>query len=115
SQEIADRVDIELDLKTRHFPVFQPPEGKRDIDYLRELCEEGMKFRYGDNITDAHRERLNFELSVIEKMGYASYFLIVWDFVRFAVERGIPCSARGSACGALVAYVLRLSHVCPLE
>ena len=116
SQEIADRVDIQLDLKSRHYPVFQPPAGKRDIDYLRELCEDGMKFRYGEeNITQAHRDRMNFELSVIEKMGYASYFLIVWDFVRFAVEQGIPCSARGSACGALVAYVLRLSHVCPLE
>jgi DNA polymerase-3 subunit alpha len=116
SQEIANRVDIQLDLKSRHYPVFQPPEGKRDIDYLRDLCEEGMIFRYGEaNITQAHRDRMNFELSVIEKMGYASYFLIVWDFVRFAVENGIPCSARGSACGALVAYVLRLSHVCPLE
>lgn len=116
SQEIADRIDIDLDLKSRHYPVFQPPENKRDIDYLRDLCYEGMVFRYGEEgITDAHRERMNFELSVIEKMGYASYFLIVWDFVRFAVEQGIPCSARGSACGALVAYVLRLSHVCPLE
>ncbi len=116
SQEIANRVDIQLDLKSRHYPVFQPPEGKRDIDYLRELCHDGMIYRYGEaNITDAHRERMKFELSVIEKMGYASYFLIVWDFVRFAVEEGIPCSARGSACGALVAYVLRLSHVCPLE
>lgn len=116
SQEIANRVDIQLDLKSRHYPVFQPPEGKKDIEYLKELCEEGMRFRYGeDGITDAHRERMKFELSVIEKMGYASYFLIVWDFVRFAVEQGIPCSARGSACGALVAYVLRLSHVCPLE
>ena len=116
SQEIANRVDIQLDLKSRHYPVFQPPEGKKDIDYLRELCYEGMIFRYGaDGITSAHRERMDFELSVIEKMGYASYFLIVWDFVRFAVEQGIPCSARGSACGAIVAYVLRLSHVCPLE
>ncbi|MBM4074273.1 MAG: DNA polymerase III subunit alpha, partial [Planctomycetes bacterium] len=116
SQEIANRVDIQLDLKSRHFPVFQPPAGKKDIDYLRELCEEGMVFRYGeDGITDAHRERMKFEMSVIEKMGYASYFLIVWDFVRFAVEQGIPCSARGSACGALVAYVLKLSHVCPLQ
>ena len=116
SQEIANRIDIDLDLKSRHYPVFQPPAGKRDIDYLRELCYEGMIFRYGeDGITDAHRERMDFELSVIEKMGYASYFLIVWDFVRFAVEQGIPCSARGSACGAIVAYVLRLSHVCPLE
>lgn len=116
SQEIAERADIDLDLKTRHFPVFQPPDNKRDIDYLRELCEAGMVWRYGaDGITDQHRDRLAFELGVIEKMGYASYFLIVWDFVRFAMEQGIPCSARGSACGAIVAYVLGLSHVCPLK
>ncbi len=116
SQEIADRVDIDLDLKSRHYPVFMPPDNKKDIDYLLELCEQGMIWRYGeDGITEAHRERLKFELGVIEKMGYASYFLIVWDFVRFAMERGIPCSARGSACGAIVAYVLGLSHVCPLK
>jgi DNA polymerase III subunit alpha len=116
SQAIADRVDIDLDLKTRHFPVFVPPDAKSDIDYLRELCENGLVWRYGvDGITAAHRERLTFELGVIQKMGYASYFLIVWDFVRFAMEQGIPCSARGSACGAIVAYLLGLSHVCPLE
>lgn len=116
SQEIAERVDIELDFKTRHFPVFTPPDGQRDIDYLRELCEQGLMKRYGSQgITQEHRDRLNYELSVIERMGYASYFLIVWDFVRFARERGIPASARGSACGALVSYVLELSHVCPLK
>ncbi|MDX1968131.1 MAG: DNA polymerase III subunit alpha [Planctomycetaceae bacterium] len=116
SQEIANRADIDLDLKSRHFPVFVTPDNKADIDYLRELCEQGMIWRYGaDGITQAHRDRLTFELNVIQKMGYASYFLIVWDFVRFAMERGIPCSARGSACGAIVAYVLGLSHVCPLE
>ena len=116
TQEIADRVDIQLDLKSRHYPVFQPPEGKKDIDYLRELCYEGMVFRYGaDGITDAHRQRMDFELSVIEKMGYASYFLIVWDFVRFAAENEIPCQARGSACGSVVAYLLGLSNVCPLK
>lgn len=116
SQEIANRADIDLDLKSRHFPVFVTPDNKTDIDYLRELCEQGMIWRYGaDGITQAHRDRLTFELNVIQKMGYASYFLIVWDFVRFAMERGIPCSARGSACGAIVAYVLGLSHVCPLE
>ncbi|MBX3452526.1 MAG: DNA polymerase III subunit alpha [Planctomycetaceae bacterium] len=116
SQEIANRVDIQLDLKSRHFPVFRPPENKTDIDYLRELCEQGMIWRYGaDNITQQHRDRLDYEMGVIQKMGYASYFLIVWDFVRFAMENGIPCGARGSACGALVAYLLGLSHVCPLQ
>jgi len=115
SQEIAERVDIDLDLSVRHYPVFKPPEGKTDSQYLRELCEERLEQRYGDAATDAHRERLDFELQVIERMGYSSYFLIVWDFVRFAEENKIPCTARGSACGAIVAYVLGLSNVCPLE
>lgn len=116
SQEIANKVEIQLDLKTRHFPVFLPPENKKDIDYLQELCEEGLIWRYGvDGITQAHRDRLKFELGVIGKMGFASYFLIVWDFARFATERKIPCLARGSACGAIVAYCLGLSNVCPLQ
>ena len=115
SVAIADRVDIQLDLDAKHYPVFSPPDEKTDTEYLRELCEQRLEWRYGDNITDAHRERLEFELGVIEKMGYSSYFLIVWDFVRFSEEEKIPCQARGSACGAIVAYLLGLSHVCPLE
>jgi DNA polymerase-3 subunit alpha len=115
SQEIADGVDIRLDLKARHFPVFTPPSGKSPEEYLRELCEKGLRERYGDNPAPAVRERLEHELGIICRMGFASYFLIVWDFVNFAVENGIPCSARGSACGAVVSYVLKLSHVDPLE
>jgi DNA polymerase III alpha subunit len=115
SQEIADRVDIRLDFKKRHFPVFTPPEGKTPEQHLRELCAEGMRERYGDNPSQAVRDRLEHELGIICRMGFASYFLIVSDFVRFAVEEGIPCSARGSGCGAIVSYVLKLSHVDPLE
>ena len=115
SQEIADRVDIDLDLDAKFYPVFRPPEQLTDTEYLRQLCEKGLQERYGDNLTDAHRERLEKELGVIETMGYSSYFLIVWDFVRFAKENGIPSTARGSACGALVAYLLGLSDVCPLQ
>jgi DNA polymerase-3 subunit alpha len=118
SQEIADGVAIDLDFKTRHFPVFTPPDAKKPEDYLRELCMAGLQERYGrrDEATRAAaRTRLDHELDVICRMGFASYFLIVWDFVRFARERGIPASARGSACGAVVSYVLQLSHVDPLE
>jgi DNA polymerase-3 subunit alpha len=115
SQEIADGCSIELDFNARHFPVFTPPEGKKPEAYLRELCERGLRDRYGDPPTDRARERLEHELDIICRMGFASYFLIVWDFVRFAHEQGIPASARGSACGALVSYVLRLGHVDPLE
>jgi DNA polymerase-3 subunit alpha len=115
SQEIANRVDIDLDLKTRHFPVFAPPPGKTDIQHLREVAEEGLKWRYGATPDQVFQDRLDFELGVIERMGYASYFLIVWDFARFARSQNIPCTARGSACGAIVSYVLGLSDVCPIK
>src|SRR5579885_1012269 len=115
SQEIADACHIELDFKKRHFPVFTPPGRKKPEQYLRELCEQGLLERYRGNPSQEARNRLEHELSVICRMGFASYFLIVWDFVHFAMENGIPCSARGSGCGALVSYVLKLSHVDPLE
>lgn len=115
SQEIADRCDIEFDLNARHFPVFTPPPGKTDVDYLRELCNEGLEWRYGKPVPQVYQDRLKSELGVIEKMGYSSYFLIVWDFARFARANGIPCTARGSACGALVSYLLGISDVCPIQ
>ena len=92
------------------------PASKTPEDYLRELCEQGLK-RALRRPTRRRRpcERLDHELGIINRMGFASYFLIVWDFVRFAREKGIPGTARGSACGALVSYVLYLSHVCPLK
>ncbi len=134
SQEIADSVDIQLDFKSRHFPVFIPPcrtdlqsvqaasdgleirptKNPTPEEYLRELCQQGFAERYPAKPLVA-AQRLEHELDVICTMGFASYFLIVWDFVRFAQSRGIPASARGSACGALVSYVLKLSHVDPLE
>lgn len=115
SQTIADGVDIELDFKKRHFPVFAPPEAKTPEAFLRELCEKGMYERYGVEPTDAVRKRMEHELDTICNMGFASYFLIVWDFVNFAREQGIPSTARGSGCGAMACYVLYISHVCPLE
>jgi DNA polymerase-3 subunit alpha len=115
SQEIADGCHIDLDFKTRHFPVFDPPAGKTPEEHLRDLCVEGVRRRYGDTPSRAVLDRLEHELGIICRMGFASYFLIVSDFVRFADENGIPASARGSAVGALVSYVLRLSHVDPLE
>ncbi len=100
---------------TRQFPSFQPPGTKTPEDYLRELCEAGFTHRYGTNPPEGAQERLDHELGIINRMGFASYFLIVWDFVRFGREAGIPSSARGSACGAIVSYLLELSHVCPLK
>ena len=115
TQEIAERCCLELDFRKRHYPAFQPPAGLTPEEYLRQLCEEGLKERYGNPPPQAARHRLEHELEIICRLGFAGYFLIVHDFVRFARERGIPYGARGSACGSLVSYVLQLSHVDPLE
>ena len=121
--EIADRVDLQLNLKQRFFPVFTPPEGLTSDEYLRQLCLEGLKKRYADKpewykdgqFSDTVLARLNREIDVITKLGFSDYFLVVWDLVRVAEERGIHRTARGSAVGALVSYALNMSHVCPLE
>jgi len=113
--ELVEENYKSLNLGKRQFPSFQPPGQKTPEDYLRELCEQGLRDRFGENPSPAVLERLDHELGIINRMGFASYFLIVWDFVRFAREAGIPNSARGSACGALVSYLLYLSHVDPLK
>jgi DNA polymerase-3 subunit alpha len=123
SQAIADSVDIDLQLGQRHFPTFHPPAQQTPADYLQQLCIAGLKERYagwedrweGDDLATEVYDRLDRELGVINKLGFADYFLIVWDFVRFAVEADIPCTARGSGVGSLVCYALKLSHVCPLR
>ncbi len=118
SVRIAEMVEENyqsLNLGHRQFPSFRPPDEKTPEAYLRELCEQGLRARYGDDPPRAAIDRLEHELGIICRMGFASYFLIVWDFVRFAREAGIPNSARGSACGALVSYLLYLSHVDPLQ
>jgi DNA polymerase-3 subunit alpha len=117
SQEIADGCRLQLDRK-RHFPTFTPPQQKTPEDYLRELCEAGLTERYRNDTPERQaqaRERLKHELAIICRMGYAGYFLIVWDFVRFALSKGIPAGARGSGVGAIVSYALRLTDICPLE
>jgi DNA polymerase-3 subunit alpha len=123
SQEIADRVDIELELGRRHFPVYTPPDDKTSEQFLHELCIEGLNKQYeGDprrlpdgQLSQEVIDRLDRELAVINKLGFANYFLIVWDFVRFARSQDIEALARGSGVGSLVSYALHLSHVCPLQ
>ena len=115
TQEIADAVDIRLDFTKKHFPVFKLPEGVYEDIYLRQLCEKGIRERYPEERQKKAFDRLTTELEVIRRMRFSAYFLIVWDFVKYAREQGIPCTARGSGCGSIVAYALHLSHVCPLE
>lgn len=123
SQEIADGVEIDLDLGKRHFPAFSLPEGKTAEQLLYELCVAGLKDRYagqedklpGGQLSEVVQQRLDRELSVINRLGFSNYFLIVWDFVRYARENDVPATARGSGVGALVCYALYLSHVCPIK
>lgn len=123
SQEIANSVDIDLQLGKHYFPKFECPQQLAPIDYLRELCIKGLKERYEGNtkrlvdgeLSEEVLARLERELGVINKLGYPTYFLIVWDFVEHARSNGIWATARGSGVGALVCYALYLSHVCPLE
>lgn len=113
--EVANRCRVELDFDHFHLPHFPLPEGITAEAYLRDLCAQGTRARYGEPKA-AVRERLEYELNMIEKMGFTSYFLIVHDFIDFARRRGIPVGpGRGSAAGSLVAYVLGITAVDPLQ
>jgi len=110
-------------ITANHHPVYSLPTGQTAGEKLRELCLEGLRERYQGNAemlpggqpSQLVQERLDRELSVINKLGAANYFLIVWDFINHARETGIPASAVGSASGALVCHALYISHVCPLK
>ncbi len=116
SVEIAERCHVEMELGKMLIPRFETPDGEPEADYLRRLAHEGLRARYGDPPPADAVERLELELSVIEKMGFAAYFLIVWDFVRFAKESGIAVGpGRGSAAGSIVSYSLRITDVDPIE
>ena len=111
---VAERCNLELSFHERHAPVYPTPPGTTPEAMLRRLCEEGIARRYGDAFGKVHRERLERELAVIEAKKFSSYFLIVWDFVRYAGEHGIPCGARGSGVGCMVTYLLGISTADPI-
>ncbi len=115
TEQIAARCDVTFDFGTIHLPSYPVPEGKTPLSMLRELCEQGFARRYAPDRGDA-RERMEYELSVIISMGYAEYFLIVWDFIHYAKSHGIMVGpGRGSATGSLVAYVLDITALDPLK
>ncbi len=115
--EIAERCNLELRFGEIHLPRFDLPAGwERHIDYLRDLCLKGARERYGDPLPQAVQDRIAYEVSVIEKMGFASYFLIVWDLRRYARENGVRVGpGRGSAAGSLVGFVLGITSIDPLR
>ena len=114
--KVVDLVeDVGIELGKTRLPNFPKPPGYTADDYLRERCEEGLVRRYG-RITTEIQQRLDFELTTIEKMGFADYFLIVWDFVKYAKDRKIAVGpGRGSAAGSIVAYALEITDLDPLE
>ncbi len=115
TQLVTDQCNFKLKLGETQLPHFDVPEGFNPNSYLRHLCEEGLKKRYGTEITKIHRERMEYELSVIEKCGYDAYFLIVQDFVNWAKNNGIVCGpGRGSAAGSFVSYLTGITNVDPI-
>src|SRR5690349_5853807 len=115
SVEIAERCDVSIELGRQLIPRYLP-EGEDERAYLRARVEEGLRLRYGDPIPAAARERAEMELGVIDRMGFNAYFLIVWDFVKWAKDNGVAVGpGRGSAAGSLVAYCLRITDVDPLR
>ncbi len=115
---IAEMCDLKLDFNTSKYPAYEPPTGKSREQYLRDLCSAGLRKRYGERADNDEelRQRLDYELSVLEKTGFTSYFLIVWDFIHYAKSHGIPVGpGRGSAAGSLAAYVLEITDLDPLR
>jgi DNA polymerase III subunit alpha len=114
--EIAERCDVELELGRQLIPSYQTPDGVGEGQYLRELVDAGLRHRYGNPVPAVAVERAAYELGVIDRMGFNAYFLIVWDFVKFAKDAGIAVGpGRGSAAGSIIAYCLQITDVDPLR
>ena len=122
TQVIADRCNVEIKFGETKLPHYEVPEGYDSWTYLNKLCDDGLAERYGDGSQPAGatgqtlRERLDYELGVIKRMGYVDYFLIVWDFINYAKSNGIPVGpGRGSAAGSIVSYCLKITNIDPIR
>ena len=112
---IADRCNVEIEFGVTKLPKFDVPDGYDSWSYLNKLCFDGLEERYANN-KEQHMEKLNYELDVIKNMGYVDYFLIVWDFINWARENGIPVGpGRGSAAGSIVSYCLHITNIDPIR
>jgi DNA polymerase-3 subunit alpha len=115
SVEIAERCSLDIELGSLLLPQYPTEDGEEPGAMLRRLADEGLRVRYGDPAPAEAVERLEFELGVIEEMGFESYFLIVWDFIRYAKENGVAVGpGRGSAAGSIVSYILNITDLDPL-
>ncbi len=112
---IAERCDLEFVFNQYHLPSFPVPDGYTNEEYFRKLCLDGFRERYTDP-PESYEERLEYEIDVISRMGYVNYYLIVWDFIRFAKESGIPVGpGRGSGAASIVAYCMHITEVDPMK
>ncbi len=115
TSKIAERCNVNIEFGVTKLPHFEVPEGYDSWSYLNKLCKDGLKTRYGEK-SDALMPKLEYELDVINKMGYVDYFLIVWDFINFAREHNIPVGpGRGSAAGSLVSYTTGITDIDPIK
>lgn len=115
TQKIADRCHVEIEFHNLKLPKFDVPEGYTSWTYLVELCQKGLEKNYG-TVTKELQDRLDYELNTIHKMGYVDYFLIVWDYVKFARDHGIAVGpGRGSAAGSIVSYTLGITRIDPMK
>jgi DNA polymerase-3 subunit alpha len=127
TMEVAERCNMKFDFKTNHYPVYETPDGSERRAYLETQCKRGIIERYGfdldamgySNLTAEHKEvvdRMTYEIDVIERMGFISYFLVVWDFLDYARREGIPVGpGRGSGAGSIVAFLLYITDIEPLR
>ncbi len=115
TQKIADRCNVEIEFNNYKLPRFTPPDNLTSLEYLKQLTEKALYEKY-EVVTDVLKDRLNFEINVISDMGFIDYFLIVWDFIKYARDNGIPVGpGRGSAAGSIVSYLLEITNIDPLK
>ena len=114
--KIAQRCQVELEFGKTKLPAFFTPDGSDNLEFFHRLCQEGLARRYGEDPPQEYRDRLEYEIRVISQMGYVNYYLIVWDFIRYARSVGIPVGpGRGSGAGSLAAYCVGITNVDPMR
>ena len=116
NKKIVEMCNVEISYTPDLLPKYKCPDNMESFDYLKKLCIEGLKRIFGTTVSNVYKERLKYELDIINKMGFCNYFLVVWDFVKYAKENGIYIGpGRGSAAGALVSYVLDVTTIDPIK
>ena len=116
TNRIAEMCNFDFEFGVTKLPYFEAPDGRDNKEYFVSLCDEGLRRRYGEDITDELRTRLDYEISVIDRMGYVNYYLIVYDFIRYARSVGIPVGpGRGSGAGSLAAYCIGITNIDPIR